>query len=77
MGAYIIDLTLVLHHIFITTLVQEPPRILSKSVIEDEIGTYKESEALRIHGHIRDMGRNPAGFEQKIADLIRESLGMN
>ncbi len=77
MGAYIIDLTLLLHRVFMTMLVQEPPRILSKDLVNDEIPTYKELLAPRIHGHVREMGHQLTDFEKQIVGPIRESLGPN
>jgi hypothetical protein len=67
-----VDLNLVLHRLFLTTLPMEPPRHLSKELIDDAVKTYKDTESAAIHHRVR--GINPINFEQHIGDVIRESL---
>ncbi|KAH9061744.1 hypothetical protein EDB83DRAFT_2385648 [Lactarius deliciosus] len=45
LGAYIVDLTLILHNLFIAILVKEPPRPLTKELIADTLRSYQDSHA--------------------------------
>ncbi|KDR81245.1 hypothetical protein GALMADRAFT_116266 [Galerina marginata CBS 339.88] len=76
LGAYIVDLTLVLHHLFINTLVMEPPRPLSEELISGAVASHKDMDAKKVHNRVHAMtsGNLPSHFETKIADLIREFL---
>jgi len=76
LGAYIADLTCVLHLLFQDTVGSEQPRDLSPDLISGVIKRYKESGSLtRVHTLIRNMGVLQ-GFEERIAELIREETGM-
>ncbi|KAF5342719.1 hypothetical protein D9758_015863 [Tetrapyrgos nigripes] len=79
-GTYIVDLTLILHNLFIDTLFQEPPRPVTRDLIDATLQAYKASEASRVwHELIRKIVYQPSTLlrpEEKIADLIREELGM-
>ena len=75
MGAYITDLTCVLHLLFQETTGSAHPKDLSPDLISDVIRRYKESGPLtRVHTVIQNMGVLQ-GFEEKIAELIREETG--
>ncbi|KAI3600392.1 hypothetical protein WG66_001717 [Moniliophthora roreri] len=78
LGAYIVDLTLILHNLFITMLTQEPPRPVSEVLLYDTFQNYKVSDASRVHGLVRDIvdQRRTLRPEEKIADLIRNELKM-
>uniref|UniRef100_A0A0W0FT26 G domain-containing protein n=1 Tax=Moniliophthora roreri TaxID=221103 RepID=A0A0W0FT26_MONRR len=78
LGAYIVDLTLILHNLFITMLTQEPPRPVSEAFLYDTFQNYKVSDASRVHGLVRDIvdQRRTLRPEEKIADLIRNELKM-
>ncbi|THU94343.1 hypothetical protein K435DRAFT_966870 [Dendrothele bispora CBS 962.96] len=78
LGAYIVDLTLILHNLFMTMLSQEPPRPVSREFIQDTLHNYKTSDASRVHDLVRDIvyGRQALHPEEKIADLIRKELKM-
>jgi hypothetical protein len=75
LGAYIVDLTLVLHQLFLNTLPMDPPRPLTEELIDNAIGKYQIVECDKAHRRVRNL--NPINFERDIGDLIRESLGMN
>lgn len=78
LGAYIVDLTLILHNVFIATLVKEPPRPLNRELIEDALKSYKDSDSGNVHGLIRRIvsGTRALDPKEKIADLIRQQLNM-
>ena len=76
LGAYIVDLTLVLHDLFIDTLTKEPPRPVSEELVFDAFAKYKDSHCEENHGRIRALisGSSLLRVEDKVADLIRELL---
>lgn len=74
LGAYIVDLTLILHRLFLETLPMEPPRRLSKELIDSAVNTY-QVDSNAIHRRVRSL--NPLDFEQQIGVLIREAVGIN
>ncbi|KAF5340186.1 hypothetical protein D9758_015000 [Tetrapyrgos nigripes] len=78
LGAYIVDLTLILHNLFIDMLTQEPPRPVTRELIEDTLQKYQASDARRVHGLIGDIVNKTLTLnsEEKIADLIRKELRM-
>ncbi|ESK81097.1 hypothetical protein Moror_13360 [Moniliophthora roreri MCA 2997] len=78
LGAYIVDLTLILHNLFITMLTQEPLRPVSEALICDTFQSYKVSDASRVHELVRDIvvQRRTLRPKEKIADLIRNELKM-
>lgn len=54
----------------------EPPRRLSRDLIDSVVNTYQEVNSAIIHRRVRSL--NPmARFEQQIEDLIHEAVGMN
>ncbi|KAF8804133.1 hypothetical protein BYT27DRAFT_7259579 [Phlegmacium glaucopus] len=55
LGAYIVDLTLVLHNIFIDTLSMEPPRPLSQGLISGVVESHKYLGAKTVHNRILAM----------------------
>ncbi|TFK69260.1 hypothetical protein BDN72DRAFT_622018 [Pluteus cervinus] len=73
LGAYIIDLTLVLHNVFLTTLFRDPPRRLSEDIIEAGLTAY---DSAPVHRRVYELGEisNMFNFEQHIAELIQESI---
>lgn len=75
LGAYIVDLTLILHRLFLEALPTEPPRRLSKELIDSAVNTYQGVDSDAIHRRVRSL--NPVDFEQQIGVLIREAVGMN
>jgi len=76
LGAYIVDLTLILHGLFNDTLAMEPPRPLSEELISGALASYKALDSARVHNRVHTMtsGNLPSHFETKIADLLRELL---
>ncbi|KIK50062.1 hypothetical protein GYMLUDRAFT_494940 [Collybiopsis luxurians FD-317 M1] len=78
-GAYIADLTLILHALFINMLSQEPPRSVSRELALDSLRTYKDSDSTEVHNHIREIvyGSPTSHPEKKIVGLIRKKLGMD
>jgi hypothetical protein len=74
LGAYIVDLTLILHQLFLGTLPLEPPRRLSKELIDSALNTYQVDSAA-IHRRVRSL--NPVNFEQQIGVLICEAVRVN
>ncbi|KAF5365203.1 hypothetical protein D9758_005467 [Tetrapyrgos nigripes] len=78
LGAYIVNLTLILHNLFIDMLTQEPPRPVTRELIDDTLQRYKASDIRRVHGLIRAIVDQMLTLhpEEKIADLIRGELGM-
>jgi len=78
LGAYIVDLTLVLHKLFIDTLIMEPPRTLSEELVFDTLRNYKDSDARKIHSLVQEIAYERLTLcpEERIADLIRKQLNM-
>ncbi|SRR6266702_7717074 len=80
LGAYIVDLTLILHDIFIATLVMEPPRPLNRELIAGTLESYKDSNSGKIHRLIGDIASGTRALvdpKEKLADLIRQQLKMD
>jgi hypothetical protein len=80
LGAYIVDLTLILHRLFIHTLHIEPPRPLSEELISGAVASHKDLDSEVVHNRVRAMTSGnlpvPLHFETQIADFIREFLGI-
>ncbi|THV00505.1 hypothetical protein K435DRAFT_964033 [Dendrothele bispora CBS 962.96] len=69
---YITDLTLILHHLFLATLVCEPPRPITPELVDETVRLYQNGDASRIHKDVLGaIGRVPSNPERKIADLIK------
>ena len=49
------DLTLILHNLFIATLPREPPRALNNELVADTLKSYKDFEAGNVHELVRDV----------------------
>lgn len=79
LGAYIVDLTLILHNLFIAILVKEPPRPLNGELIADTLKSYQDSHAGKVHRLIDDIASGVRALDpkEKIADLIRQELDMD
>ncbi len=78
LGAYIVHLTLIMYNLFNATLFKEPPRPLSRELVEDILNSYRESE----FGNMQQLVRNITSGStldprEKIADLIRQQLMMD
>ena len=73
------DLTLVLHNLFVAALVREPPRPLTRELVEDTLRNYKYCEASHVHQLIHGIvyGTRIVDPKDKIADLIRQQLKMD
>ena len=73
------DLTLVLHNLFVATLAREPPRPLTKELVEDTLRNYKDLDASDVHQLIHGIvhGTRIVDPKDKIADLIRQQLKMD
>jgi len=71
-----VDLTLILHNLFITTLVREPPRALNRELVKDTLESYKSSDAGNVHQLICDVvsGIGTLDPKEKIVDLICQQL---
>ena len=52
----------------------EPPRRLSKELIDDAASAYQTVESATIHRRVRSL--KAVNFEQQIGILICESVGM-
>jgi hypothetical protein len=76
LGAFIVDLTLVLHHLFMHTLHMEPPRPLSEELLSGAVASHKDLDSEMVHKRVHAMtsGKLPLHFETEIAGLIREVL---
>ncbi|KAF8812865.1 hypothetical protein BYT27DRAFT_7085928 [Phlegmacium glaucopus] len=75
LGAYIVDLLLVLHRIFTDTLHMDPPRPLSQEIISGALESHKDLHAKMVHDRILAMtSENHLHLERKIGDLIQELL---
>ena len=72
LGAYIVDLTIILHNLFSFTLPKEPPRELTQELIDEALNDYKLRSAA-IHRRICTF--TPVDFSKKIKELISEELG--
>ncbi|THU87516.1 hypothetical protein K435DRAFT_842508 [Dendrothele bispora CBS 962.96] len=71
-GVYITDFTLILHHLFLATLVREPPRPLTPELVDETLRLYQNGDASRIHKAVLGaIGRVPSNPERKIAELIK------
>ncbi|KAF8810393.1 hypothetical protein BYT27DRAFT_6494234 [Phlegmacium glaucopus] len=79
LGAYIVDLTLILHNLFTATLVKEPPRPLNRELVADTLKSYKDTDSGNVHRLIGDIasGKRALDPKEKIADLIRQQLKMD
>ncbi|KAI9449682.1 hypothetical protein BJY52DRAFT_1306519 [Lactarius psammicola] len=77
--AYIVDLTLILHNLFIATLVKEPPRPLNRELIADTLKLYKDFDSVKIHRLVGDIasGTRALNLEEKVADVICRQLKMD
>jgi len=51
---YIVDLTLVMDQLFLHTLPQKLPRLLSADQIDMALENYKNSEAQEVHHQVRE-----------------------
>jgi len=77
-----VDLTVILHNLFMDMLPNDPPRPVLRESVQDTLHKYKMSDAPRIHELVRDMfyGRQdlrPEEKKEKIVDLIRKELKMD
>ncbi|KAG6887577.1 hypothetical protein C0995_014275 [Termitomyces sp. Mi166 len=77
LGAYIVDLTLILHDLFIDALVREPPRPLNRELVADTLIKYKDTDLSNVHRLIRDLSSGTKDRKEKIAELIRQQLRMD
>jgi hypothetical protein len=71
LGAYIVDLTCVLHCLFIETLHTKSPIALSEDLISHVVENYEKIDSYRVHNLVRDMNFIHR-FEDQIAELIRK-----
>jgi len=55
LGTYIVDLTCVLHRLFLQTRLTEPPIALSKELISKVVESHKSTDSFRIHYLVGDM----------------------
>ena len=77
---YIVDLTLVMDQILLNILPLKPPRLLTAEQIDVALEDYKNSEAVQVHGAIREYV-NQATFgeilrannaQQKEIELVKQ-----
>ncbi len=71
LGAYIVDLTVILHNLFMTTLATQPPRAVTRDLLKDTINGYK-IESGENHRRISSLPGPPIHFETKVKELIYE-----
>jgi hypothetical protein len=77
--AYIVDLTLVMDHLFFDTLPLSPPRILSLDQINMAYDCYKMSGLAQVHSQIRQYVQKSTfaqivasnNAQQKVIDIIK------
>ncbi|THV05870.1 hypothetical protein K435DRAFT_62175 [Dendrothele bispora CBS 962.96] len=76
LGAYVVDLTLILHRLFLTN---SPPRAVSKELVLETFRVYQESCA-EVHDRIRKIAYSatfrPKEFSKEIEALIKTELKM-
>ncbi|KAG5651690.1 hypothetical protein H0H81_007802 [Sphagnurus paluster] len=75
LGAYIVDLTCVLHRLFVETILMDPPTRLSKELISSVVKTYKEEDLWRVHNYVSAMNFM-LDYEGKIKDLIYTTISL-
>ncbi|KAG6913794.1 hypothetical protein DXG01_004288, partial [Tephrocybe rancida] len=81
--AYIVDLTLVLHELFVTSLEGQWPQPLTSELISETLKRYKDSRSSHVHPCILNIPlRQQHNFSQTrhkegIRDLIQRELGMD
>ncbi|KAF8152395.1 hypothetical protein B0H34DRAFT_810338 [Crassisporium funariophilum] len=73
LGAYIVDLTCVLHRLFVETILTDPPRLLSKELISSVVKSYNDENLWLVHNRISAMNFMH-NYEKKIRDLIDETI---
>jgi hypothetical protein len=78
LGAYIVDLTLVLHKLFTDTLNMEPLRTFSEELVFDTLEHYSKFDAPKVHCLVREIALEKLHLhpEEKIVDLIKKQLNM-
>lgn len=77
---YIIDLTLVMDHLFFDTLPLNPPRLLSMEQVDAALESYKTLDAQKVHRQIREYVKESTfaqilqsnNAQQKVIDLIHD-----
>ncbi|KAJ7618688.1 hypothetical protein FB45DRAFT_932228 [Roridomyces roridus] len=82
---YIVDLTLVMDHLFLAVLSMNPPRPITQDDLDQAVLQYQEAHMARVHREIRQYV-NKASFqvilqsnkaEVKVKDLIKEYCAKN
>jgi len=71
LSAYIVNLTCVLHRLFLQTLTMAPPRKLSDKLISKVVTKHKQEDCDIIHRRIQGIKLK---FEKKIEGLIWETI---
>ncbi|KAG6879319.1 hypothetical protein C0992_003646 [Termitomyces sp. T32_za158] len=81
--AYIVDLTLVLHELFVTTLQTERQKPITSELISTTVKNYAETRSKRIHALVRETSHSTWDIicphnnnKGNIGDLICHELGM-
>ena len=79
LGAYIVDLTLILHDLFLATLTMDPPRELTEDIVFETVQAHKVSEAAdRVHKLVCEISKREILHpEREFAALIKEHLRMD
>jgi len=70
-GLYIVDLTCILHRLFLETLRMKPPRTVSEELISKVLKEYKETDSSDVQKRVLAMNIMD-DFEDKIKDLLLE-----
>jgi hypothetical protein len=80
---YIIDLTLVMDHLFLGTLHIKPPRRLTADQVDMALENYKTSDSARVHQAIREYANRVTwgrisqsnNAQEKVIELINQHRG--
>ena len=65
------DLTVILHNLFMTTLAMQPPRAVTRDLLKDTVNGYK-IESAHNHRRICLLPGPPIRFETKVKELMYE-----
>jgi len=79
LGAYIVDLTLILHELFMSTIAMDPPRALTEALVDGALHGYKDNgSASEVHKGIREIARGKSLHPEKdVVALIKKHWNTN
>ncbi|KAE9383244.1 hypothetical protein BT96DRAFT_1009481 [Gymnopus androsaceus JB14] len=77
LGAYVVDLTWILYHLFLTTLNHDPPRPVSKALVSFTFQNYQQNCAEAVHDRVREIAYKETLHPVKeIEALVKMELGL-